>query len=1504
VTGLSSAPEETAGAYDVKSTPTPADFRIVGVGASAGGLESLEQFFGSIPIDSGMAFVVVQHLSPDFKTLMPELLSRYSDMPIGLALDGQLIEANHVYLLPPGKEIEVIGGRLVLSEKRPRAVPQPIDLFFRSLARDAGPRGIAVVLSGSGSDGSHGIVAVKAAGGVVLAESAETAGFDGMPLSAAATGMVDFTGAPHELAAFLTQGAPPPSARAEREREVTLLPEDPLTQVLMLLNEQFGIDFSRYKTTTVGRRLERRVALKGLPDVAAYAEELRSDPEELSALYQDLLIGVTRFFRDPEAFAFIEDNVVPEILAKVPRTEQIRVWVAGCASGEEAYSLAMLFHEQLTREARPLNLKVLATDMHRLSLDTASSGCYSAEQLTHVNPERRARYFTQTPGGNYQVTSELRTLVVFAPHNVMKDAPFTRMHLISCRNLLIYLHPDAQKTVLSLFHFGLASNGILMLGASETPAGMSHEFTTLSERWKIFRKRRDVRLVEPLTVPIGRSGLKERTAAFDGGRNSRVEPALLASYDRLLDRFMPPAFLIDESGRLLDSFAGAERLLRAKARRPTGNLLDMLEGDLKTVVSGALGRVLREQGPMSAPHVSVPGEEGVRHYTVQVERVHQPRFDQSHVLVTLQPEQDVAPAVLVSAGEVSVTQASNERMESLEGELSYAREVLQSTVEELETSNEELQATNEELVASNEELQSTNEELHSVNEELYTVNAEYQTKIEELQQLNADIEHLLEGTEVGTVFLDGDLRIRRFTARIARVFRLQERDLGREIGDFSHTLKRPTLLDDIQRALRAGVVTEDEVRDEKGTPHFLRILPYRTGGRARSSDPNQREMRPISGVVLTITDISALDKARERLALLSAIVESSDDAILRKDLNGVIETWNHGAEQLYGYSAEEAIGRDVRFLCTPEGRHEVDGFLAAIRRGERVDHVTTRRRRKDGKLIDVSITLSPIFGEDSQVVGASAIARDMTQLFSAQRELEERGERIRQLLDATAEAILGVDGSGRCSFVNPACVRMLGCASAEVIIGRDIHEVLRHTSSDGSPINHADCRLGSAYRGSGATHVLDELFQREDGSTFPVEYWSHPICRQGKVVGAVLTFFDITERKAYEDEVRAAASRRERFLAMLSHELRNPLAAVLNANRVLGTGSGGFSAQARARQVIERQGRHMARLLDDLLDVSRITSGKFELRKQPLSLEEPIAAAVEAIEPILKERGITLSTALADGPILLDGDGARLQQVVANLLSNAARHSLPGGVIQLRVWREGDKAILSVGDNGSGIEPALLPHIFELFVQSEQSSKDIHGGLGVGLALVRRIVELHSGTVEAKSAGPGQGSEFIVTMPARSGPRASADQPALTAFPARRIVLVEDQLDAREMMRELLELKGHSVIEAADGGAAVAVIERERPDVAVVDIGLPVMSGYEVAREIRRNRALDGVMLIALTGYGSQADVRAAEEAGFDAHLTKPTEPERLFRLLASPEDAARKQRASASWIDGEQRGH
>jgi two-component system, chemotaxis family, CheB/CheR fusion protein len=1456
--------------------------RIVGVGASAGGLESLEKLFASLPGDLGMAFVIVQHLSPNHKSLMTELLSRHSAMPVQKAEDGVVVHANNVYLLPPRKEIIIRGGRLVLTDKDPeQALTLPIDRFFRSLAQDVRDRAVAIVLSGSGSDGSRGIVEVKRAGGLVLAESAETANFDGMPLSARATGAVDHVCSPQAMARLLTALA------TDSEPPEELLPESQIPSamdmILGLLRDAYGIDFSDYRPSTVMRRLERRIALRGHTSLDSYAEELQGDGSELGALYHDLLIGVTQFFRDPDAFAVIERAVMPLLLQHNEPGSEIRMWIAGCATGEEAYSLAMILFEQLTAARRPVVAKIIATDVDRRSLDFASAGIYDQERLRNVSPERLARFFVKRTDG-YQVSKELRQLIVFAPHNVVRDAPFTRMHLISCRNLLIYFEPHAQKAVLSLFHFGLAPNGVLMLGASESTGGLAEEFSSIDDHWKIYRKRRDVRLLHQLRLPLSR--MPGRVHEL---KAPPPDTHLMPTYDRLLDRYMPPSLLVDESRTLLDTFAGAERYLRLKGRRPSRSLLDMLEPETRPVIAGAIARALKESGTVRYTGVRLHDGTSTETATLTAEAIVHRHSNYRHVLITILPTPPEGSEARGEAGgerdrrdEIDLSHARAEGHEALEDELAYTRETLQATIEELETSNEELQATNEELIASNEELQSTNEELHSVNEELYTVNAELQKKIEELRELNNDMQHLIEGSDIGTLFLDRELRIRRYTPRIADVFRILPQDIGRRIDDFSHNIERSSLMDDMEHVLQGGVGMEDEVRDGAGTPFFLRILPYRPGEHVRDAD--DVETKPeAEGVVLTLTDISMLSRARSRLASLSAIVESSDDAIIGIALDGEIRSWNPGARRLYGYAAEEAVGRNILTLCPTE---EVEGMRAAletIRLGRSVEQLHAPRLHRDGFLLVASATASPVLDPRGEVEGGAVIARDVSALWRAQRDAQERQELVRLLLDSTAEAIYGLDLNGRCSFCNRACATLLGYDDPRELIGEDMHALHHYLHPDGTPYPAHECPIQTTVRQGASVHRSDEVFVRSDGSTFSVEYRSHPLWRSGEIIGSVVTFLDITERRRAEEEMQAASQRREQFLAMLSHELRNPLAAVLNATSLLRIREGEESGQSvRARRVVERQTRHMARLLDDLLDVSRITSGKFQLREQVCNLQDAIVGAIESIAPQLAEHHIELHRDLPAEPVVLHGDPVRLQQVVANLLSNAVRHSDPGGRVELVVRREEAEVWLALRDHGTGIQPELLPQIFELFVQSDQHLDRSRGGLGVGLTLVKRIVELHRGTVEARSDGHGQGSEFVVRLPlADGGAPQRPEAPDATGTKRRRIVLVEDQADAREMLSLLLSAKGHDVVEAVDGPTAIEQIARVRPDAALVDIGLPTMSGYDVARRIRQDPSLDSVVLIALTGYGMETDVEAATAAGFDQHLTKPVENDRLEALLA-----------------------
>jgi two-component system CheB/CheR fusion protein len=724
-------PKPDAGADDDAAPLPPTEGRIVGIGASAGGLEALEQLFDALPPDTGMAYVVIQHLSPDFRSLMDELIARHSEMPVVVAGNNMPVHANHIYLMPPRKQMIIRDRHLVLTDKEPQAFTLPIDTFFRSLAQDVGEQAVAVVLSGSGSDGSRGVVEIKRAGGLVLAETAASAKFDSMPLSAAATGVVDHCHPPRDLARVLCGLEP-----REVAPETALLSDDPaMDAVLRLLRDHFGIDFSLYKTTTVGRRIQRRVDLLRVPGLASYVDRVKADPEELNALYQDLLIGVTQFFRDPEAFERLEKEVIPALLDKLPPDEELRVWVAGCATGEEAYSLAILFWEAFAARDRQVRLKMLATDVHQGSLEHAGAGVYGDEQLQFVNPKRLQRFFTKRSSG-YQVSQDLRQLIVFARHNVTKDAPFTKMNFISCRNMLIYFQPQPQRTVMSLFHFGLASGGVLFLGASETPGALSDEFVSIDDHWKIYRKRRDVQLLSQIRLPLHRQ-TPRRPAIIDLPRAHAPDPLILQTYDQLLDRFMPPGFLVDEDCALIDSFAGAEKLLKVRRRRPSSSLLDLLDDDLRTVVSGAITRAVKERTAIAYSGVRVPamddgGED--KRATLTAEPLLHPRTGVRHVLVTFQGI--AAPPTVTlqhpTPTPISINQASREHMDTLESELAYTRETLQATIEELETSNEEMQATNEELVASNEELQSTNEELHSVNEELYTVNAEYQQKIMEL----------------------------------------------------------------------------------------------------------------------------------------------------------------------------------------------------------------------------------------------------------------------------------------------------------------------------------------------------------------------------------------------------------------------------------------------------------------------------------------------------------------------------------------------------------------------------------------------------------------------------------------------------------------------------------------------------------------------------------------------------------------------------------------------------
>ena len=798
------------------------DFPVVGIGASAGGLRSLESLFDHMPSDTGMAFVIIQHLSPDFKSLMDEILARHTGMAISIASHGMAIEPNHIYLIPASKELRIVDRKLKLSEFSEN-IHKPIDIFFRSLAESCGSNCTGVVLSGTGSDGTEGIQVIFRAGGLTIGESIESAEFDGMPRSAAATGCLDYVLAAKEIAPLLVKHAVAPLKRIPKSEAVDPNLEG-INLIFSLLSSSYDIKFEHYKPNTIARRIERRQNLASCATVFEYAELCKNDLEELDSLYHDLLIGVTRFFRDTEAFNELEETVDAQ-LEKVPLGETYRVWVAGCASGEECYSIGMMILDCMKRKGRKPLLKIFATDVHQRILEFAAKGEYEQENLEFVSKKRQREYFEELSDGRFRINATLRRHLVFACHNVIQDPPFTRVHMVTCRNMLIYFRQEAQTISVSSFHFALNKGGILFLGSSETPGELKDEFTVLCRTWRIYSKIRNrsglieqARHVKERVSPVvaATTKLHDQAATFGVQR-------LLDVYDTVLREKIPSGMILDYKQNLVHIFGTARKMLQNVEGRFSGNIRSFLTGDAKAVVNAALIRASKEIGTeFKVENVLLIEGDDSTNCDISVQAISGSKVESLIWIL-----QVIACGPSNGRKKVTVTQQGDE-FTLLESELSFTRESLNATIEELETSNEELQATNEEMVASNEELQSTNEELHSVNEELHSVNSEFQRKLQELEETTNDLENLLSTSDIGTIFLDRDLRIRRFTDVMTNHFDLMPHDLGRSITRFSAAIEYSNLVDDLQEVVQSGSTLNRMVNDSSGNSMLLKMVPYRS----------------------------------------------------------------------------------------------------------------------------------------------------------------------------------------------------------------------------------------------------------------------------------------------------------------------------------------------------------------------------------------------------------------------------------------------------------------------------------------------------------------------------------------------------------------------------------------------------------------------------------------------------------------------------------------------------
>ena len=969
-------------------------FPIVGIGASAGGLAAFEAFFSGMPDDTepGMAFVLVQHLAPDHKSILTDLIKRYTRMQVFEVEDGMVVQPNCTYIIPPGRDMALLNGTLqLLVPASPRGQRLPIDFFFKSLAQDQGERAICIVLSGTGSDGTQGVRAIKAEGGMAMAQSPASTEHDGMPFSAIATGLVDYELLPAEmpaqLIAYATHAFGTPHLPASHPAPQS---ETALQKIFILLRNQTGHDFSQYKTSTIYRRIERRVAVHQSNTIDEYVKYLQQEPAEVEALLRDLLIGVTNFFRDPESFRKLEEQIIPKLFTGKPAGATIRVWSIGCSTGEEAYSIAILLQERMAILKQSYNVQIFASDIDRQAIATARAGLYPASIAADLTPERLARFFTiEHDGLSYRIHKSIRDMLVFSEHNAIKDPPFSRLNLISCRNILIYMGRELQKKLIPLFHYALKPGGFLFLGSSETVGEFSDLFAMLDRKLKFYQRRDNLhgvqrtasgRFLPPMLA-------KDTVASLVADKKSpagKLSPRELT--ERVfLQQLSPTGALVNDKGDILYLHGRTGMYLEpATGEVSVYNILKMAREGLRHELTSALYKAAETKKIVSCSglRVKTNGDFTTVNITIHPVMAGSTATAETPLYLVILEEATFEQAKSTDEGKESperpTTLSANVQIAALRQDLRAKEEYLRAANEELETSNEELKSSNEEMQSVNEELQSTNEELEtskeelqSINEELATVNAELQTKVTDLSRVNNDMNNLLAGTGIATIFVDHALRILRYTPSATRIINLIQSDVGRPVAHtVSNFVGYDRLVTDVQTVLNTLVPQEVDVQTLEGQWYTMRILPYRTLDNV------------IEGAVITFVDITAVKKMQatlhktNTLNRLAVVVRDALDAMTVQDMEGHILAWNPAAEKMYGWSEAEALAMNIRKLIPEVLQEESLAKIEQLSLAGSLKSYRTQRTAKDGTVKEIWMTASALVNEAGQMYAIATTERE------------------------------------------------------------------------------------------------------------------------------------------------------------------------------------------------------------------------------------------------------------------------------------------------------------------------------------------------------------------------------------------------------------------------------------------------------------------------------------------------------------------------------------------------
>ncbi len=1097
----------------------------VAVGASAGGLEAIDTFFTNMPPNSNLAFIVIQHLSPDYKSLMVELLSKKTSMLVQRAEDNMDVLPNNVYLIPPKKNLSIFHGKLFLNEQdHSRGVNLPIDVFFKSLAEDQSEKSIGIILSGTGSDGTRGLRVIKEYGGMVMVQKEDTAKFDGMPRAAISTGLADYILSPEEMPSQLLSFAKHPYAAKAVRSETLLTDEEGLTRIFSILRERFKVDFTFYKPSTITRRIERRMAINQTEDIKEYVGHLVQNPGEVIALYRELLIGVTSFFRDQEVFDALYEKWMKNILNSSVNRE-VRFWVAACSTGEEAYSLAMLARECMEDMKQNFDVKIFATDIDRDAIHFAATGIYPESITADLSPKLLSKYFYKKDD-SFQISRNIREMVVFAQHNLIKDPPFTNITLLSCRNVLIYLQPILQRRVFEFFNFSLNPNGILMLGTSESTGDMADYFETLEQKLKIYRSKGISKPIADsshlLSVTDTRS--REMRGQFTGSRRSLKA----TEEERVLDRFiqtvsneyLPLSLIVNEQMEVLHTMGDPQHFFKVPSGKLVNDIAKMAIKELSAPLTAGIQKAFRQH-------------QEVRFTNIRIYQYSTETLVELRILPLLHKKgQEELVAVIIGEtkkNEVSdqgqqiasfdLSKEAEEHLRDLEQDLQFTRENLQATIEELETSNEELQATNEELLASNEELQSTNEELQSTNEELFTVNAEYQSKIIELTELHNDIENILSTSQFSLLLLDENLEVRRYSPNVTKIFSLLSNDIGRPITHISHFLVKTDPIKLIREVQLNSRNVEKEVITKDGRSFLMRIDPYSIGPKS------------FSGIVVSLVDLTELKQSKSELHALEdrfkTLFETMKLGVIYQNEFGEIISANPATENILGLTSAQMLGKKYTDLRIRSSREDGTNFpdneqpaIIALRTGKAIQNtIMSVFNPVDEKTHWINVSASPLIKDGHDVPYMEyTILDDITERKEAEIAIMEKNSMLNLAMDAANMAWWELDlVSGAVTF-NKRKSEMLGYPKENFHHYRDFMDLVH--PEDQSRVMYA---MKGHMDGVFETYITDYRIMTKSG-----EYkWFHDTGSivkrdaKGAALKATGLVIDITEQKKTEEEMLA-----------------------------------------------------------------------------------------------------------------------------------------------------------------------------------------------------------------------------------------------------------------------------------------------------------------------------------------------------------------------------------------------